>query len=372
MSILTERSIPDERSLKSYQFLTEVIEEASHNYTNDENVITEEIKESNTIDLYAGPNKVSEIEATTEEAITKETFQKLIADYVYANKKLIIAQVKSRDKDRSIIMHTFYFAAHELNKLLYKVTSNNELIGRHSSTFTLCVNNPLTNLPIIGEVEYYLITNSQIPYIADFIGTDYTFLHNDKLRKIFEDNALKREDTQFPKIDQNITDLSRWLDIDIASIDVLSRILEAQREHLLDRITVPFNKGVLFGALVLLSFIVYLGAIGVAGLQVIKSRFGNKIEPTGVELLFMGVLPISSMILDQYTCYLYKAKEDRPIIITKIITWFVLILLFILTNVLEGETIDLIFSTALLGYSSHYMLFSACLYFAHSSKKRLI
>lgn len=371
MSASSERSIPDERDLKTYHSLTEVLE-VSPGFSCEDSMILEDIQACNTIELYAGPNKISEIQASTEEAITKETFEKLIAEYAYSKKKLIIAQVKSRDKDRSIIVHTFYFAAHALNKLLYKVTSNDELIGRYSSNYTLCVNNPLTNLPIIGEVEYYLITNTEPPYIADFIGTDYNFLHNDKLRKIFEENALKREDNTLPRIDQSITDLSRWLEVDIASIDILSRILETQREQLLDRITVPFSKAVLYGAAVLLALIVYIGAIGVAGLQVIRSRSGMKIEPTVVELLFMGVLPISSMVLDSFTCYLYKAKEDRAIIVSKIISWIFLVILFILTNLLKGETIDLIFSVSLLGYATHYMLSSGCLYFAHSKRKRLI
>ena len=371
MSDSSERSIPDERNLNTHHSLADVIE-VSPGISCEDSMILEEIKECNTIDLYAGPNKISEIQASTEEAITKETFEKLIAEYAYAKKKLIIAQVKSRDKERSIIVHTFYFAAHALNKLLYKVTSNDDLIGRYSSSYTLCVNNPLTNLPIIGEVEYYLITNTEPPYIADFIGTDYNFLHNDKLRKIFEENALKREDNQLPRIDQSITDLSRWLEVDIASIDILSRILEMQREHLLDRITVPFSKAVPYGAAVMLALIVYIGAIGVAGLQVIRSRSGMKIEPSVVELLFMGVLPISSMMLDSFTCYLYKAKEERAIIVSKIISWIVLVVLFILTNFLNGETIDLVFSISLLGYGTHYMLFSGCLYFVHSKRKKLI
>lgn len=71
----------------------------------------------------------------------------------------------------------------------------------------LTVRNPLTNEIIVGEVEFYLLGNSQASRVngrisdeseevtlkAEYIGTDYNYALSQEFRQNFAENSLEGE-----------------------------------------------------------------------------------------------------------------------------------------------------------------------------------
>lgn len=78
----------------------------------------------------------------------------LITYYRDWGKDLIIAVIKSREIENFTTIHSYYYNAFMLNKQIFRSGEQKKVLGRHSSS-PIVANNPVTNLPIIGEVEYY-------------------------------------------------------------------------------------------------------------------------------------------------------------------------------------------------------------------------
>jgi hypothetical protein len=92
------------------------------------------------------------VDANVPETFTLEEFRKIITDFRRAGKDFIIARVTTPDPYRQDVLYNYYYAASEVNKLLFKYESERRLLHR------MKVRNPLNNMYIIGQVYYYKIT----------------------------------------------------------------------------------------------------------------------------------------------------------------------------------------------------------------------
>lgn len=105
-----------------------------------------------------------------------------------------------------------------LLKLLFKsplLSEKTHLLSRYDTSNPICCRNPLTNEVIVVEVEFFIIKaeevaqeSPEIPinfelsvcteaanvsYSGVFIGTDYNYAFSAEFRKIFEENAVDKE-----------------------------------------------------------------------------------------------------------------------------------------------------------------------------------
>jgi len=149
----------------------------------------------------------------------------------------------SRDKDRVEVTSTSYYDAYAINRLLFKQTGF-DVVHRYHPAQPICVLNPLTQTPIMGEVKYYMVdplpeqegqsvepdsnhkhnnpnNNNSNPsnnnnnnnnnasnnsnnvnphaqnakvYEAHFIGTDYNFAFSEALRTKFIANVFEPQE----------------------------------------------------------------------------------------------------------------------------------------------------------------------------------
>ncbi|CAG9326289.1 unnamed protein product [Blepharisma stoltei] len=313
-----------------------------------------------------------EIESSYTEPLSQDSLESLINAYKQKEKCLIIAVVRSRDTEHSTVIHNFYFHAHLLNKLLFRrKPQSGEIISRYHVEHPIQVNNPMTNLPIIGEVEYFIAKDGANTFRANFIGTDHTFANSETLRHVFESNALKPEDAELNEFSAPITDFTRFLDLDINSLEILTRLVELQRDTLLAQIKVPFTQGFLYGMLMIINFILIGTVITFSIQRFIEAREGSYDDFSFGEMIPYGLLSISSMSLDKLTCKIYRSSESRPIFMAKLLTWAILYGGLGLSFTAQSLGIVYFCTTGLMGYAFFYLLFSICLFFAHGSHKKL-
>lgn len=200
------------------------------------------------------------VDLDTIESLSQETYSDLVSYYKSSNKSCIIAVVKSRDLEQLSQFFQFFFDAFQLNKLIFK-KKNNELIGRHDKASPISVINPLTNTLIVGEVEYFLVKNSENTednVKAELIGTDYTYLFSEDLRKVFEENALKPEDLKFSEIvADNRINLAN-IEIPQLELEILQREIEEEIKNDNELyIRIPFIKAFMFGVM-FFSFLIII------------------------------------------------------------------------------------------------------------------
>ena len=117
-------------------------------------------------------------------------------------------------------------------------------------------------MPIVGEVEYYLVEND---YFANFIGTDYTYSQQASLRNIFNDNLLRPEDNAFEEYINHLDSFGRLLELDNRNLELLGRAVQSEINNPSPGIRVPFKKGVMFGAVFLAYIMITCLAINIAG-----------------------------------------------------------------------------------------------------------
>ena len=96
---------------------------------------------------------VGSIPADHEDPFSLETFEELIVQHQQVSKQLIIARVKTVDPHLPDKEYFSYYSAHALNKILFRtqIVYGRRLIHR------LLVLNPLTNTPIVGDVQYFVV-----------------------------------------------------------------------------------------------------------------------------------------------------------------------------------------------------------------------
>lgn len=99
---------------------------------------------------------INQFDSCDEEPFVLETFHDLISQHYLQGKHFIIARVKTRDRvDRNRVYYSF-FAAHHLNKVLFRVDTRRACLHRMRAS------NPSNNLPINGRVSYYVVTTESI------------------------------------------------------------------------------------------------------------------------------------------------------------------------------------------------------------------
>lgn len=131
------------------------------------------IKAPSTIQIYGAPNstpstenqKLDEIDATAHESFTLEEMRVLVLNYKKKNKDFLLARVTTQDVEDKTIFYNFYYAASEINRILFRYEPSRHLLHR------MKVKNPLNNMYIIGQVYYYKIT----PHEADKAIVNYLY-----------------------------------------------------------------------------------------------------------------------------------------------------------------------------------------------------
>ena len=112
--------------------------------------------------------------------------------------------------------HSHFFNLYGVLKLLFKKKDQN-FVGRFHEKYPISVKNPITNARIIGEVEFYRITNRNTNsvqlsnktrhlnpdfLVGEFFGTDFNFAYSTEIQKGVADNCLQAEWDSCMKFEQ--------------------------------------------------------------------------------------------------------------------------------------------------------------------------
>jgi hypothetical protein len=97
------------------------------------------------------PEELATVDANSVETFTLEEFRTLILDCRKKEKDFIIARVTTPDPEDQGVLYNFYYAASELNRILFRFESDRRLLHR------MKVRNPLNNMYILGQVYYYKV-----------------------------------------------------------------------------------------------------------------------------------------------------------------------------------------------------------------------
>lgn len=160
---------------------------------------------SSQIRILGGPKNVdaadigelATVDANSVETFTLDEFRAIILDCRKKNKDFIIARVTTPDPDDEGTLYNFYYAASELNRILFRFESDRRLLHR------MKVRNPLNNMYILGQVYYYKITNEDVDMsIVDYFFGDNT--SNEKpqekaFSQVFSQNKEKTDAEKLPK-----------------------------------------------------------------------------------------------------------------------------------------------------------------------------
>lgn len=91
------------------------------------------------------------MDATDEESFTLDTFDRLIRKAYGQGKSFLLARVTTEDPHDPGRLYHSYYSAHHINKVLFRTQPELSLLHRMKSQ------NPLNNMPIVGDVDYYII-----------------------------------------------------------------------------------------------------------------------------------------------------------------------------------------------------------------------
>jgi hypothetical protein len=91
------------------------------------------------------------LDATDEESFTLDSFDRLIRKAYNQGKAFLLARVTTADPHDSTILYHSYYAAHHINKVLFRTQPELGLLHRMKAK------NPLNNMNIIGDVDYFMI-----------------------------------------------------------------------------------------------------------------------------------------------------------------------------------------------------------------------
>lgn len=91
------------------------------------------------------------LDAANEETFTLETFESLVRGARAANKTFILARVTTVDPSNLTRLYFSYYAAHHINRVIFRTQPEEGLLHRMKSR------NPLNNMLIVGDVHYFVI-----------------------------------------------------------------------------------------------------------------------------------------------------------------------------------------------------------------------
>ncbi|KAI8919853.1 hypothetical protein DFJ77DRAFT_538706 [Powellomyces hirtus] len=92
------------------------------------------------------------LEATNEDPFTLEPFESLIDMSVEKEKDFILARVTTVDPNDENRLYYSYYAAHHINKVLFRTQPEEGLLHRMKAK------NPLNNMTIVGDVHYFVVS----------------------------------------------------------------------------------------------------------------------------------------------------------------------------------------------------------------------
>ncbi|KAJ3362179.1 hypothetical protein GGF31_001802 [Allomyces arbusculus] len=98
---------------------------------------------------------VDVIDAENEDPFTLEPFEALLRLCADQGKDFILARVTTADPNDETKFYYSYYAAHHINKVLFRTQPEEGLLHRMKAK------NPLNNMTIVGDVSYYRISPSQ-------------------------------------------------------------------------------------------------------------------------------------------------------------------------------------------------------------------
>ncbi|WUR04010.1 transmembrane domain-containing protein [Vairimorpha necatrix] len=185
-----------------------------------------------TIKLIGAPNnstpgeepEIEEFSANTIETFTLEEFRCLIVDCRKKNVDFILARVTTPDPNDSSTLFNFYYAASELNRVLFKFESERRLLHR------MKVRNPLNNSFILGQVYYYKLTLEEIDKcLVEYYFKDTSDERKQKKLRSFsaifrpKDTDVIQTDSISKETDESILNSSLSLDLegDLTTKDLL-------------------------------------------------------------------------------------------------------------------------------------------------------
>ncbi|KND03754.1 uncharacterized protein SPPG_01209 [Spizellomyces punctatus DAOM BR117] len=95
---------------------------------------------------------VDVLEAQNEDPFTLEPFDSLIQMHMEKDKDFIIARVTTVDPNDETRFYYSYYAAHHINKVLFRTQPEEGLLHRMKAK------NPLNNMTIVGDVHYFVVS----------------------------------------------------------------------------------------------------------------------------------------------------------------------------------------------------------------------
>jgi len=96
------------------------------------------------------------MDATDEETFSLDTFDRLIQRSHARGKSFLIARVSTADPHDPNRLYHSHYSAHQINKVLFRTQPELSLLHRMKS------HNPLNNMPIVGDVDYYMIDKGSV------------------------------------------------------------------------------------------------------------------------------------------------------------------------------------------------------------------
>lgn len=111
----------------------------------------------------ANPCEVVDVlDAMDEDPFTLETFESMINLHAEKELDFLIARVQTVDPDDDSRFYYSYYAAHHINKVLFRAQPEEGLLHR------MRAKNPLNNMTIIGDVHYYVIKPQKVQSPINF------------------------------------------------------------------------------------------------------------------------------------------------------------------------------------------------------------
>jgi len=117
------------------------------------------------------------IDATDEDPFTLETFISLIMLYVKKKKDFLIARVKTVDPNDENKFYYSYYAAHHINKVIFRTQPEQSLLHR------MRAKNPLNNMTIVDDVFYYVVKYEDAKKVIENIKKKTKVKDNDIMPK---------------------------------------------------------------------------------------------------------------------------------------------------------------------------------------------
>lgn len=114
---------------------------------------------------------VGYVDAQNEESFTLEAFESMIRFSYQKKKVFILARVTTCDPvDSNRLYHSFYYAP-QINRVLFRTEKPTG--AHHAFLHRMHAKNPLNNMPIIGDVEYFIITPEDVDIAKKSTSINY-------------------------------------------------------------------------------------------------------------------------------------------------------------------------------------------------------